>query len=130
LPWKTELHGKSLYVGWVRNRSAPFREVASESPARNPWQDKAGLSGWIAAWRVEKSRSGTARGRARRRDSRSTRERRFLIPCSGPQRRYMKETVPALTLVLGILVLLMPNLLSYFVAVYLIVTGISGLVRK
>jgi hypothetical protein len=42
----------------------------------------------------------------------------------------MKETVPALTLVLGILVLLMPNLLSYFVAVYLIVTGISGLVRK
>ncbi len=43
---------------------------------------------------------------------------------------YMKETIPVLTLVTGILLLLMPNLLSYFVAIYLIILGISGLLRK
>jgi hypothetical protein len=36
---------------------------------------------------------------------------------------------PMLSLVAGILILLMPRLLNYIVAVYLIVIGISGLIR-
>ena len=36
---------------------------------------------------------------------------------------------PLLSLIAGILILLMPRLLSYIVAIYLIVIGISGFVR-
>jgi hypothetical protein len=36
---------------------------------------------------------------------------------------------PVLSLTAGILILIMPRLLNYIVAIYLIVTGIAGLVR-
>jgi Protein of unknown function (DUF3096) len=36
---------------------------------------------------------------------------------------------PLVALIAGILILLMPRLLNYIVAIYLIVIGISGLVR-
>ena len=36
---------------------------------------------------------------------------------------------PILAIVMGILILLMPRFLNYFVAVYLIVVGILGLMR-
>ena len=36
---------------------------------------------------------------------------------------------PMLSLVAGILILIMPRLLNYVVAIYLIITGIVGLVR-
>ena len=36
---------------------------------------------------------------------------------------------PVVALIAGILILLVPRLLSYIVAVYLIITGILGLVR-
>jgi hypothetical protein len=36
---------------------------------------------------------------------------------------------PVLSLVAGILILIMPRLLNYVVAIYLIITGIVGLVR-
>lgn len=36
---------------------------------------------------------------------------------------------PLLSLIAGILILLMPRLLSTIVAIYLIIVGISGLVR-
>jgi threonine/homoserine efflux transporter RhtA len=36
---------------------------------------------------------------------------------------------PLVALVAGILILLMPRLLNYIVAIYLIVIGITGLVR-
>ena len=36
---------------------------------------------------------------------------------------------PMLSLIAGVLILLMPRLLSYIVAIYLIIIGISGLVR-
>jgi hypothetical protein len=36
---------------------------------------------------------------------------------------------PILSLIAGILILIMPKLLNYIVAVYLIVTGIIGLIR-
>jgi len=36
---------------------------------------------------------------------------------------------PAITLLLGILILLIPRFLSYFVAIYLIVIGVLGLMR-
>ena len=37
---------------------------------------------------------------------------------------------PVLALVIGILVLLVPGFLNYFVAVYLIVVGILGLMHR
>ena len=37
---------------------------------------------------------------------------------------------PAIALVAGILILLMPRLLSYIVAIYLIVVGALGLLRN
>lgn len=37
---------------------------------------------------------------------------------------------PILALVFGILILLVPRFLNYFVAVYLIVSGILGLVHR
>lgn len=37
---------------------------------------------------------------------------------------------PLLALVLGILILLMPRFLNYFVAVYLIVRGVLGLLHQ
>ena len=36
---------------------------------------------------------------------------------------------PLVALIAGVLILLMPRLLSYIVAIYLIVIGIAGLVR-
>lgn len=36
---------------------------------------------------------------------------------------------PIIALIAGILILLMPRLLSYIVAIYLIVIGIAGLLR-
>ncbi len=36
---------------------------------------------------------------------------------------------PLITLIAGILILLIPRLLSFIVAVYLIVTGVLGLIR-
>jgi Protein of unknown function (DUF3096) len=36
---------------------------------------------------------------------------------------------PLVALIAGILILLMPRLLNYIVAIYLIVIGISGLIR-
>jgi len=36
---------------------------------------------------------------------------------------------PILSLIAGILILIMPRLLNYIVAIYLIVTGLVGLVR-
>jgi len=36
---------------------------------------------------------------------------------------------PVVALIAGILILLMPRLLNYIVALYLIITGILGLVR-
>jgi len=36
---------------------------------------------------------------------------------------------PVIALIAGVLVLLVPRLLSYIVAIYLIITGILGLIR-
>ena len=36
---------------------------------------------------------------------------------------------PLLSLIAGILILMIPRLLSYIVAIYLIITGILGLIR-
>ncbi len=36
---------------------------------------------------------------------------------------------PVLSLIAGILILIMPKLLNYIVAIYLIVTGLASLVR-
>jgi hypothetical protein len=36
---------------------------------------------------------------------------------------------PVFTLIIGILILLVPRLLNYFVALYLIITGILGLLH-
>ena len=36
---------------------------------------------------------------------------------------------PIIALIAGVLILLMPRLLNYIVAIYLIVVGITGLVR-
>lgn len=36
---------------------------------------------------------------------------------------------PILSLIAGVLILIMPRLLNYIVAIYLIVTGIGGLIR-
>jgi hypothetical protein len=36
---------------------------------------------------------------------------------------------PIIALIAGILILLMPRLLNYIVAIYLIVVGIAGLIR-
>lgn len=38
------------------------------------------------------------------------------------------ELVPVLSLIAGILILIVPRLLNYVVAVYLIVAGIAGLI--
>ena len=37
---------------------------------------------------------------------------------------------PVFTLIMGILILLVPRLLNYFVAVYLIIIGVLGLLRR
>jgi Protein of unknown function (DUF3096) len=37
---------------------------------------------------------------------------------------------PLFTLIMGILILLVPRLLNYFVAVYLIIIGLLGLLRR
>jgi hypothetical protein len=44
---------------------------------------------------------------------------------------YMQVPVePVFTLIMGILILLVPRLLNYFVAIYLIITGLLGLLHK
>lgn len=42
----------------------------------------------------------------------------------------LKHIEPLLALVVGILILMQPNLLGFIVAIYLIVIGILGLVRN
>jgi len=42
---------------------------------------------------------------------------------------FMTAYHPILSLIAGILILIMPRLLNYIVAIYLIVTGIVGLIR-
>jgi DUF3096 family protein len=37
---------------------------------------------------------------------------------------------PVFTLIMGVLILLVPRLLNYFVAIYLIIIGILGLLNK
>jgi hypothetical protein len=37
---------------------------------------------------------------------------------------------PVFTLIMGILILLVPRLLNYFVAIYLIIIGILGLLHR
>ena len=37
---------------------------------------------------------------------------------------------PVFTLIIGILILLVPRLLNYFVAIYLIITGLLGLLHR
>jgi Protein of unknown function (DUF3096) len=37
---------------------------------------------------------------------------------------------PVFTLIIGILILLVPRLLNYFVAIYLIIIGLLGLLNK
>jgi hypothetical protein len=39
------------------------------------------------------------------------------------------QTQPALALLAGVLILVMPKLLNYIVAIYLIVIGLFGLIR-
>jgi hypothetical protein len=50
------------------------------------------------------------------------------------KRLLKKETVmniePVLALIIGILILIMPRFLNYFVAVYLIVVGVLGLMNR
>lgn len=42
---------------------------------------------------------------------------------------YLQHIGPVAALVAGILILIMPRLLNYIVALYLIVTGVLGLLR-
>ena len=42
---------------------------------------------------------------------------------------FVMSAHPVIALIAGILILLVPRLLSYIVAIYLIITGILGLVR-
>jgi hypothetical protein len=50
---------------------------------------------------------------------------------SHPMHLYLNQLLiePAISLLLGILILLIPRFLSYFVAIYLIVIGVLGLMR-
>ncbi len=42
---------------------------------------------------------------------------------------YMTAYHPILSLIAGILILIMPRLLNYIVAIYLIITGLVGLIH-
>ncbi len=42
---------------------------------------------------------------------------------------FMTTYHPILSLIAGILILIMPRLLNYIVAIYLIITGLVGLIR-
>ena len=42
---------------------------------------------------------------------------------------FVMSAHPLIALIAGLLILLVPRLLSYIVAVYLIITGILGLIR-
>ncbi len=42
---------------------------------------------------------------------------------------FMTAYHPILSLIAGILILIMPRLLNYIVAIYLIITGIAGFIR-
>lgn len=57
--------------------------------------------------------------------------RQRLTPESMLEGECMKVPVePIFTLIMGILILLVPRLLNYFVAVYLIIIGLLGLLNK
>jgi hypothetical protein len=43
--------------------------------------------------------------------------------------QYLNQIGPVAALVAGILILIMPRLLNYIVAVYLIVIGVTGLLK-
>jgi len=67
---------------------------------------------------------------------RASRWSRFATPRSYPNRSTTREIVMTLTaehlspivaLIAGILILILPSLLNYVVAIYLIVTGLIGL---
>ncbi|MBX3654597.1 MAG: DUF3096 domain-containing protein [Ramlibacter sp.] len=42
---------------------------------------------------------------------------------------YVAQIGPVAALIAGILILVMPRLLNYIVAIYLIIVGVSGLMR-
>jgi Protein of unknown function (DUF3096) len=42
---------------------------------------------------------------------------------------YLNQLGPAAALIAGILILLFPKLLNYIVAIYLIITGLTGLLK-
>ena len=44
--------------------------------------------------------------------------------------QYMNQLAPIVALVAGVLILVMPKLLNYIIAVYLIVIGVVGLLGK
>lgn len=43
---------------------------------------------------------------------------------------YLNQLGPAAALVAGVLILIFPRLLNYIIALYLIVTGLVGLLRQ
>jgi len=43
--------------------------------------------------------------------------------------QYLNQIGPIAALIAGILILIMPRLLNYIVAIYLIVVGLSGLLK-
>jgi hypothetical protein len=43
--------------------------------------------------------------------------------------QYLNQIGPVAALVAGILILIMPRLLNYIVAIYLIVVGVTGLLK-
>ena len=47
----------------------------------------------------------------------------------GPRLRALMTIGPVVSLIAGILILLMPRLLNYIVAIYLIIIGILGLIH-
>jgi hypothetical protein len=44
--------------------------------------------------------------------------------------QYIQHLGPVAALIAGILILIMPRLLNYIIALYLIVTGLAGLLGK
>jgi hypothetical protein len=56
---------------------------------------------------------------------------RFVVDSPGPREIPMTITVanitPLVALIAGILILIVPRLLNYIVAIYLIIVGITGL---
>ena len=80
-----------------------------DKPEEGPLPSRAGWSHWS---HTERSVIGGWRESARKGD-------RMQVPVE-----------PVFTLIMGILILLVPRLLNYFVAVYLIIIGLLGLLRR